>query len=167
LSVLGSAFAIVEFLVSGVLCSGRRIGVLGACGLHCILFGNVSSFAVHDWFFACNLCIRSLFESHFTGALLPPLLVCSVAHFLAGVALVLVPHSALWCTKIILVLMEVEVGMVGFWRAGLQRGLVYLGYLVEVRKRRVSCLEVRITCCIKAFQPQSRLSPGSHGGEVV
>jgi hypothetical protein len=87
--------------------------------------------------------------------------------FLAGMALALFPHSALWCTKIILVLMEVEVGMVGFWRAGLQRGLVYLGYLVEVRKRRVSCLEVRITCCIKAFQPQSRLSPGSHGGEVV
>jgi hypothetical protein len=49
-----------------------------------------------------------------------PLVSVLCRSFGAGIALALVPHSSFWCTKIILVLMmEVDVGRFGCWRAGL------------------------------------------------
>jgi hypothetical protein len=79
LSVLGSAFAIVEFLVYGVLGDELVLWVLAVC----IVF-------FLEWFMVCFsrlvFCMQLvhtvlLFESHFTGALLPPFFVCSVALF--------------------------------------------------------------------------------------
>jgi hypothetical protein len=107
---------------------------MGACGLHCILFGMVHGLLFTIGFLHATCAYGTFVRVAFHWRAITPLVGVLRRSFLAGMALALFPHSAFWCTKIILVLIEVEVGMIGYWKAGFRRGLLYLGYLAEVGK---------------------------------